>query len=144
MAGIDHLDAMETVALRVAWKEAVGGPPPPHASDDYMRSVLAYRIQGEAGPKLSIVTQRRLEKIAAGFDGDPSYRPTPTTRMKVGTKLLREWNGVTHEVMVLNDGFEYRGERHRSLSAIAREITGSRWSGPRFFGLNGKEKADAA
>ena len=144
MAGIDHLDAMETAALRVAWAEAVGRPPPSHASDDYMRSVLAYRIQEGAGPKLSAATRRRLEKIAAGFDGDPSYRPVTSARMKAGMKLLREWNGVTHEVNVLDDGFEYRGKRHKSLSAIARGITGARWSGPRFFGLNGKVKADAA
>jgi len=144
MAGIEHLDAMDAAALRAAWEEAVSRPPPPHASDDYMRSVLAYRIQEEAGPKLSVVTRRRLEKIAAGFDGDPSYRPVPSVRMKAGTKLLREWNGATHEVRVLDDGFEYRGERHKSLSAIARAITGARWSGPRFFGLNGKEKADGA
>ena len=144
MAGIEHLDAMETAALRVAWKEAVGRPPPPHASDDYMRAVLAYRIQEEAGPKLSTATRRRLEKIAAGFDGDSGYRPAPSARMKAGMKLLREWNGITHEVSVLDDGFEYRGERYKSLSAVAREITGARWSGPRFFGLIGKEKADAA
>ncbi len=144
MAGIEHLDAMETAALRITWKEAVGRTPPPHASDDYMRSVIAYRIQEEAGPKLSAATRRRLEKIAAGFDGDSSYRPVPSARMKAGMKLLREWNGVTHEVSVLAEGFEYRGERHKSLSAIARAITGARWSGPRFFGLNGKEKADAA
>lgn len=143
MAGIEHLDAMDMEALRAAWKEAVDRPPPPHASDDYMRSVLAYRIQEEAGPKLSTATRRRLEKIAAGFDSDPGYRLTPSTRMKAGMKLLREWNGVTHEVMVLGDGFEYRGERYKSLSAIARAITGARWSGPRFFGLNGKGKADA-
>jgi len=144
MAGIDHLDAMETAALRAAWEEAVGRPPPPHASDEYMRAVLAYRIQEEAGPRLSAVTRRRLEKIAAGFYGDPGYRPTPSARIKEGTKLLREWNGVTHEVNVLDGGFEYREERYKSLSAVARKITGARWSGPRFFGLNGKEKADAA
>jgi len=144
MAGIGHLDAMETAALRAAWKEAVGRPPPPHASDDYMRAVIAYRIQEEAGPKLSVATRRRLEKIAAGFNGDPGYRPVPSTRMKAGMKLLREWNGATHEVSVLDGGFEYRGKQYGSLSAVAREITGARWSGPRFFGLNEKEKADAA
>jgi len=68
----------------------------------------------------------------------------PSVRMKGGMKLLREWNGVTYEVTVLDNGFEYRDERYRSLSAVARKITGARWSGPRFFGLDGKEKADAA
>ena len=135
MSGIGHLDAMETAALRAALEEMVGRQPPPHASDDYMRAVLAYCIQEEKGPKLSAATRRRLDKIAAGFDGDADYRPTPSTRMKEGMKLLREWNGTTHEVSVLDDGFEYRGERYKSLSAVAREITGARWSGPRFFGL---------
>lgn len=144
MAAIDHLEAMDTRSLRVSWEGEVGRPPPSHASDDYMRSVLAYRIQEKESPKLSAATRRRLEKIVVGLDGNPDYRPAPTARMRSGTKLLRQWYGATHEVSVLDDGFEYRGMHYRSLSAIARTITGARWSGPRFFGLKGREKAAAA
>ena len=144
MAGIDHLEAMDTRSLRAVWEGEVGRPPPSHASDDYIRSVLAYRIQEIESPKLYAATRRRLERIAVGFDGNPDQRPAPSARMKAGTKLLRQWYGVTHEVTVLDGGFEYRGMRYRSLSAIARTITGARWSGPRFFGLNGREKAAAA
>ncbi len=75
---------------------------------------------------------------------------SPAIRMKPGMRLVREWRGETHDVLVLEDGFEWNGQRRRSLSAIAREITGTQWSGPRFFGLKprpkpfgGEERADA-
>jgi hypothetical protein len=134
---------MDREGLRAIWEEAFSRPPPSHAGDDYIRAVMAYRIQEEAGSRLSAVARRRLKKIAAGVDGNPNHRRSPTTRMKEGSKLLREWNGETHEVSVLDGGFEYRGTRYRSLSAIAREITGARWSGPRFFGLRGEERVHA-
>lgn len=143
MIWLYDLDDMATDRLRAAWEEDLGRPPPTRASDAYMRSVLAYRIQKQAGPKLSATTIRHLERLAK-----PSARietlPTQMRRLSAGASLLREWNGETHEVRVLEKGFEYRGRRHRSLSAIAREITGTRWSGPAFFGLRDRERDDAA
>lgn len=78
---------------------------------------------------------RAAEQISAG-------RPlsAPPTAIKPGTRLLREWQGVTHEVIVLEDGIQYRGETWASLSAVARAITGTRWSGPLFFGLKGRRR----
>ena len=70
--------------------------------------------------------------------------PMQVRKLSAGATLLREWNGETHEVRVLEKGFDYRGHKHRSLSAIAREITGTRWSGPAFFGLRDPERNDAA
>ncbi len=97
---------------------------------------LAYRMQEQALGGLDRATRRRLERatenVAAG------RTPAPTgPKIKPGTRLLREWQGKVHEVIVLEEGVEYRGDSWPSLSAVAREITGTRWSGPRFFGLKG-------
>ncbi len=75
-------------------------------------------------------------------DGDLAR--SRVARLKPGAKLIREWRGETHTVIVLEDGFEWRGQRRRSLSVIAQLITGAHWSGPRFFGLNGKAEAQTA
>lgn len=93
----------------------------------------------ELEAKLKALTVKKGGALSAG----------PVIRMKPGSRLVREWRGKTHDVLVLEDGFEWNGERRRSLSAIAREITGTHWSGPRFFGLKprpmpfgGEERAD--
>ena len=92
-----------------------------------MIRAVAYQLQERAFGGLTAATRRRLTGAA------PSARPSRAARP--GTVLLREWQGVTHQVTVIEEGVLYRGERHRSLSAVARVITGSRWSGPLFFGL---------
>ena len=142
MLSLDDLDGMTTVELRAAWEDDLGRPPPSRASADWMRSVLAYRIQEGAGPRLSNATKRELERIARAIEKDRGHQPKPTRQLKAGTKLLREWNGVVHEVQVLDDGAEYRSTRFPSLTAVAKEITGAHWSGPRFFGLKTRGKAD--
>lgn len=142
MLSLDDLDGMTTVELRAAWEDDLGRPPPSRASADWMRSVLAYRIQEWAGPRLSNATKRELERIARAIEKDRGHQPKPTRQLKAGTKLLREWNGVVHEVMVLDVGAEYRSTRFPSLTAVAKEITGAHWSGPRFFGLKTRGKAD--
>ena len=142
MLSLDDLDGMTTAELRAAWEGDLGRPPPARASAGWMRSVLAYRIQERAGPRLSNATKRELERIARALEKDRGHQPKPTRQLKPGTKLLREWNGVVHEVLILDDGAEYRGARYSSLTAVAREITGAHWSGPRFFGLKTRGKAD--
>ena len=104
--------------------------------------MLAYRIQERKGPRLSNATKQELERIARALEKDRGHQPKPTRQLKPGTKLLREWNGVVHEVLMLDDGAEYRGVRFPSLTAVAKEITGAHWSGPRFFGLKTRGKAD--
>lgn len=97
---------------------------------------MAYRIQEQALGGLDRATRRRLDRAAANLaEGRPVAPPTP--KIKPGTRLLREWQGVTHDVIVLEKGVQYRDKTWPSLSAVAREITGARWSGPRFFGLKG-------
>lgn len=106
-----------------------------------MRSVLSYRMQEKAGPTLSTSIRRHLEIVAR--DGKGIEGP-PVNRLFEGVVLLREWNGETHQVRVLEKGFEYRDNHYTNLSAIAREITGTRWSGPVFFGLKARGAKDAA
>lgn len=143
MTQLDNLDAMSAEHLRTTWKEDLGRPPPPRASEQYMRSVLAYRVQEKAGPKLSKAIVRHLERLSKP-NTNIDVIQAPVRQLSEGSSLLREWNGETHEVQVLEKGFEYRTQRYRSLSAIAREITGTRWSGPAFFGLKDRENANAA
>jgi hypothetical protein len=95
---LDHLDEMDAADLRKAWKADVGRSPPKRASEKYMHSVLAYRIQERTGPKLTAATKRKLERIAQGEETGADFRSGPGQNFKSGMKLLREWNGVTHEV----------------------------------------------
>ncbi len=79
--------------------------------------------------------KRKLRALAQTFKAEIEVLPSPTISLKPGAKLIREWGGKTHCVIVLENGFDFEGRRYSSLSRIAREITGARWSGPRFFGL---------
>ena len=79
--------------------------------------------------------RRRVLKLARRFEADPTHAPFPRPRIKPGTRLVRQWQGRTHIVTTTDDGYEYEGTRYASLSVIARTITGTRWSGPAFFGL---------
>ena len=130
--------AMDKAALLAAWTAAFDGPPPTRARRSYLQAALTYRLQEKNGTRLSRKAARALEQAAA--HSERSEIPTKHASRKVGpgTRLLREWNGATYEVSVLDKGFAFEGRLYTSLSAIAREITGARWSGPRFFGLKGQ------
>jgi len=131
---IIELQELDTPALRTLWGEAFGRPPPKRTSRNLLLRALAYHIQVQAFGDLGPATRRRLARAAE--DVLAGRTPSATsTAIKPGTRLLREWQGVTHEVIVLENGVRYRGETWASLSAVAREITGTRWSGPLFFGL---------
>jgi hypothetical protein len=97
---------------------------------------VAYRLQETVLGSLKRSTRRLLERIAEDNVRRRSPTETPTMSIAPGTVLIREWHGVSHRVTVLADGVLLRGARYRSLSAVARKITGSRWSGPRFFGCS--------
>lgn len=111
------------------WSATFEARAPKHISLLLLQKMLAYEVQAKALGGLPAKARRALEAIAAGR----AYS-RPDSRIRAGTRLVREWNGRTHEVEVLTDGFAWKGRRFRSLSAVAREITGARWSGPRFFG----------
>jgi hypothetical protein len=133
---LDALRDLSLEALRTRWEEFYGAPAPPRIRRKLLTYAIAYRIQEQALGGLDRSTRRRLDRAAEALaDGRAPAAPSP--RVKPGTKLLREWQGIVHEVIVLERGVAYRGKTWPSLSAVAREITGARWSGPRFFGLNG-------
>ena len=94
-----------------------------------------YRLQEKAYGGLSAATRKRLRALAAEIEADPDADFLEVPRIKPGARLIREWQGETHKVTVTEDGFVYAGQRYKSLSEIARLITGTRWSGPLFFGL---------
>ncbi len=117
-------------SLAERWTALYGTPPPPRTSRSLMIRAVAYRLQERAFGGLAASTRRLLAAQAPC-----ARRRLPSREVRPGTVLLRDWQGVTHQVTVTAGGVLYRGERHRSLSAVARIITGSRWSGPLFFGL---------
>lgn len=126
------LDGLGLEDLRTVWRERYGAPPALR-SPELLALILAWRIQAEDGGGLDRDTKLALRRPAAARRGP---EPTP------GARLVREWQGVPHEVVVQTDGsFLYRGDRHQSLSEVARRITGARWNGPRFFGLRAAKAA---
>ena len=135
----DELQALPLLsrhALAEKWGALYGAPPPPRTSRSLMIRAVAYRLQERAYGGLSPATRR----ILAGLREAGSVEPKPRA-LRSGTVLLREWQGAMHRVTVIQDGVIYGGKRYRSLSEVARVITGSRWSGPRFFGLKAHAKA---
>ncbi len=132
---ISELETMSTTELRARWEQAIKRSIPKRASRDLLRRALAYHMQEQTEGGLSKSTRRRLAKLA-GLNGENRAPISPPKlRLKPGSRLIREWHGVTHSVTVLGDGFDWRGTRYASLSQIAGAITGARWSGPLFFGL---------
>ena len=130
------LKSTPTPDLKKQWRELFDSEPPPF-NRRYLESRLAYRIQELAYGGLKPETIRRLERLGEDLDGgDKKKRGMRADAMPItGTRLLREWQGVEHIVTVTADGFEWQGRPYKSLSAIARAITGTRWNGWVFFGL---------
>jgi hypothetical protein len=122
--------------LKERWSDLCGSAPPPGMSRNILVRAIAYRIQERALGGLDLSARRRLDRASADLAAGRTPAPL-APKIKPGTRLLREWQGRIHEVIVLEKGVEYRGKPWPSLSAVAREITGTRWSGPRFFGLKG-------
>jgi hypothetical protein len=143
-AEIDALQSETTLQLRQRWKALYGTEPPPRASHDLLTRAVAYRMQERVLGGLSASTRRLLDRIA---DAAAEHRPTglkSQCELHPGAILLRNWGGVQHQVTVLQNGVQFRGKQYRSLSEVARVITGSRWSGPLFFGLKTRSRKEAA
>jgi len=143
---VSDLATMSRAELLDAWARVVRRPAVRGASRELLVHTIAWHLQAQQHGGLPVSVQRRLERLAAAIDrGEPVRLVSATDRMRTGTTLEREWRGETHVVAVTADAFLYRGKRHRSLSEIARLITGTRWNGPAFFGLrSGKNKAPAS
>jgi hypothetical protein len=120
--------------LRLEWRRLFRAEPP-RMSRDIMIRAIAYRLQEITHGGLSKLTQRRLMTLSNQLETAGPIAPLPGPRIKPGSRLIREWHGRTHTVCVTDAGFEFQGKTYRSLTKIARDITGAQWSGPRFFGL---------
>ena len=136
-ARLAALKSTPTPDLKKQWRDLFDSEPPPF-NRRYLESRLAYRIQELTYGGLKPETIRRLERLGEELDGgDKKKRSIRADRDRpiTGTRLLREWQGVEYVVNVTADGFEWQGRQYKSLSAIARAITGTRWNGWVFFGL---------
>jgi hypothetical protein len=143
---IASLPTLSKAELQEKWREKLKQPAPTHLNKSILVPLLAYKLQEQAFGGLKPAYKRRLRQLAESFERNPSEaarRVSPSAGIKPGTRLIRQWDGQTHQVTVAEGGFEYKGTRYRSLSEIARLITGTRWSGPLFFGLK-QSKRDRA
>jgi len=126
---VAEIETMDRAALIAAWNEVFGTPVPKRLSSPFLRRFLAFEVQARVSGGLP---KGFVGKLAKATRDEPSAISPP---LKTGGRLIREWNGVTHVIDVVQGGFLWNGQRYASLSPIARAITGARWSGPRFFGL---------
>lgn len=133
---IEELPEMTRPRMADLWEEHFGKAPAPKLRVDLMRPILAYRIQERQRGPLPSDMQRRLQEAMKTYS--PGDNDNPVGRYKTGIRIVREWGGVIHEVQVTDQGYVYQGETYKSLSPIANCITGTRWSGPMFFGTKSK------
>lgn len=133
------LNDLETDVLKALWAKHFGRPPPLRSRKSLLVDCLAYRIQEQVFGGLAYGTRAKLKKLANDVTDGKKPAVLFQPKIKPGTRLIRAWGGQTHEVQALDSGFSYRNRRYTNLSEIARVITGSRWSGPLFFGIKRKE-----
>jgi hypothetical protein len=132
LARLPQLDLGE---LRQQWRALYKAEASPHLSRELLLRAVAHRMQEVTLGGLRPHSQRRLHQIAQQFKQTGAAATPGRPELKPGTRLVREWQGRTYDVLVLNGGFSSQGTHYRSLSALARTITGTAWSGPLFFGL---------
>jgi hypothetical protein len=135
---LDRLPMMPIAQLRLRYREAFRTDPPKAFGPDLLRRSIAHRIQEEAYGGLSRSAQRLLDQMMKAYAARPYGKIVLPRRIKPGSVLVREWKSKSHRVTVLADGFVYDGDTYSNLSEIAVLITGTRWNGPRFFGLRSK------
>jgi hypothetical protein len=137
-AELDRLAVMPIAQLRARYREMFRSDPPKAFGPDLLRRSIAHRIQEKAYGGLSRSVQRLLDQMMKAYAAKPGGKIVLPRRIKPGSVLVREWKGKSHRVMVLAEGFAYDGKTFGNLSEIAGLITGTRWNGPRFFGLRSK------
>jgi Protein of unknown function (DUF2924) len=143
-AELDRLPTKPIVDLRKRYRVLFRTEPPKAFGPDLLRRSIAHRIQEKAYGALSGPTRRLLDQLVKAAVAKPNGRLKLPRRIKPGSELVRTWNGKTYRVMVMADGFAHDGRTFASLSEVATDITGTRWNGPRFFGLRAgsREAAD--
>jgi DUF2924 family protein len=132
---LDQLPTMAIVGLRIRYRELFRAEPPKAFGPDLLRRSIAHRIQEKAYGGLSQETRRLLDQLVKAARAKPNGRIELPRRIKAGSELVRRWKGKSYRVMVMANGFAYDGKTFTNLSEIATAITGTRWNGPRFFGL---------
>ena len=131
---IARLRGLDRAGLQARWRTMFGRRPPAQLPRHLLLRVIAYRLQADVYGDLDPASSRYLHRLAKAGAG--SSGPIPeSSSVRPGAMLVREWDGVLHRVMALDGGFAWNGTTYRSLSQVARAITGTRWNGPRFFGL---------
>lgn len=136
----EALTAMKPPELRARWREVYRSVAP-DIGPDLLRRGIAYRLQERVKGALTGSTRREIERLIKRLGQGEGALGSSAPSLKLGTRLVRSWHDKMHQVLVLEEGFEFEGRRYDSLSQIARDITGSHWSGPRFFGLVKRAKA---
>ena len=134
-----ELEAIKSASLsdlKTRWRKRYRRDPPESLPPKLLREAFIYALQEEKHGGLSAKTRRRLDVLAAKIEADPNAALCGDGSLRPGARLVREWRGKRFEVEVLEAGFGLNGKTHSSLSEIAQVITGTKWSGPRFFGLN--------
>jgi Protein of unknown function (DUF2924) len=139
-AELDRLPTTPIADLRRRYRELFRAEPP--KAFGLLRRSIAHRIQEKAYGGLAASTRRLLDQLVKAALAKPNGRLELPRRIKPGSELVRTWKGRTHRVTVMANGYAYDGERYNSLSEIATEITGTKWNGPRFFGLRTKAGVD--
>ncbi|NTU77143.1 MAG: DUF2924 domain-containing protein [Alphaproteobacteria bacterium] len=143
MRQIKDLQDKSFAELKQLWRDYYQAEPPPYRRG-FMARALAYRIQELTYGGLSEKASNRLEDMLAEAEGTKPKKRAGKVRLPVaGSRLVREWRGERHEIIILSDGFEFAGRKWGSLTAIARQITGTHWNGPAFFGLRAKREGTA-
>jgi hypothetical protein len=132
---LEQLQSASPETLRQRWYDAFGGTAPDDMSEGLLRLALSWRAQALVEGGLTQETRHRLMDLQFGLHLNPEFRLTPIGDLDPGSVLTREWKGRTHTVYVLQDRFAWEGRTYRSLTAVARAITGTHWPGPSFFGL---------
>ena len=144
---IARLRGLDVGELRARWHTVLGRRAPPHLPRHLLFRILAYRLQADPFGDLDADTRRVLDRVGSGSSEGVGRLVTDLNRsrtaLRPGTLLTREWDGHLHRVMVLAEGFSWNGKTYGSLSKVAFAITGSRWNGPRFFGLRDKPQSKA-
>jgi Protein of unknown function (DUF2924) len=136
LASLPHLSKP---ALCELWRQLFEREPPLGIRKDLILPIVAHRLQEQALGGLSEPGCRRLRQLARAFEADPNASFSTQPPVKPGTRLVRQWKEQVHVVEVETEGYAYKGTRYKNLSEIARLITGTRWSGPLFFGLKHKQ-----
>lgn len=137
-AELVRLNTLTLFDLRAEWRRVHRTMTPNRLSRDLLIRGIIYKLQERALGGLSKSILRRLDRLSAASDPSEYQNLVAPISLKPGTQLVRDWHGITHTVLIHADGVEWNGQRYRSLTVVARAITGAHWSGPRFFGLRAR------